>query len=125
MPGRTTPPQGRARFGRAGVRIGADVQHMVESAERTDQGLDILVNNAVSGSRCPGNHPWRSQATLALLQLARVSGLRHGKFVGAGQMMYCPKCSEQRGQWVLPPRDLGYLSAGQLGNTLAHPETGH
>jgi hypothetical protein len=33
-------------------------------------------------------------------------------------MMYCPKCSEQRGQWVLPPRDLGYLSAGQLGNTL-------
>jgi hypothetical protein len=33
-------------------------------------------------------------------------------------MMYCPKCSEQRGHWVLPPQDLGYLSAGQLGNTL-------
>jgi hypothetical protein len=28
-------------------------------------------------------------------------------------MMYCPKCSEQRGHWALPPRDLGYLSPGR------------
>jgi NADP-dependent 3-hydroxy acid dehydrogenase YdfG len=33
---------GRATFMRADVRIGADVQHMVEVAERTYRGLDIL-----------------------------------------------------------------------------------
>ena len=61
---------GRAWFMRADVRVGDDLQHMVEVAERAYDGLDILVNNAGGGGHVephfPAASPLQWGATLDL-----------------------------------------------------------
>jgi NAD(P)-dependent dehydrogenase (short-subunit alcohol dehydrogenase family) len=48
---------GRARLVRADVRVGGDVQHLVEVAERAHDGLDVLVNNAGGGGHVEPHFP--------------------------------------------------------------------
>lgn len=61
---------GRARFVRADVRVGDDVQHLVEVADRAYDGLDVLVNNAGGGGHVephfPAASPLQWEATLDL-----------------------------------------------------------
>jgi NAD(P)-dependent dehydrogenase (short-subunit alcohol dehydrogenase family) len=61
---------GRATFVRADLRIGDDVQNLVEAADRTYHGLDILVNNAGGGGHVephfPAASPLQWGATLDL-----------------------------------------------------------
>jgi len=61
---------GRARFVRADVRVGDDVQHLVELADRAYDGLDVLVNNAGGGGHVephfPAASPLQWEATLDL-----------------------------------------------------------
>jgi NAD(P)-dependent dehydrogenase (short-subunit alcohol dehydrogenase family) len=50
-----------AGFVRADVRVGDDIQHMVEVAERAYDGLDILVNNTGGGGHVELHFPRRAR----------------------------------------------------------------
>jgi NAD(P)-dependent dehydrogenase (short-subunit alcohol dehydrogenase family) len=91
--GRIEAGRGRAAFVRADVRVGEDVEHMVQFAEETYGGLDILVNNAgdTFEPHFPDASPdhWRATVALNLLgpMLATQVALRSMERRGGGAIV--------------------------------------